>query len=190
MRLYPDYAEFCEIHANGEPQAVWTRLIADLETPVSAMLKIAHDQPMSFLLESVEGGAVRGRYSIIGFAPDLIWRAQGDRAEINRTPTRNPDKFEACEGGTLEALRDLLEASRIDLPPSLPPMALGIFGYMGYDTVRLIERLPDAQPRSDRHPRCAPDPPDGDGDLRCGEGRDHGGHPCAPAKAPIGQDRL
>ena len=146
MRLYPDFAEFSQIHARGEPQAVWTRLVADLETPVSAMLKLAHDQPMSFLLESVEGGAVRGRYSIIGFAPDLIWRAHGDKAEINRSPAKTPDKFEPCEGGTLEALRALLAESRIDLPPTLPPMALGIFGYMGYDTVRLIEKLPEANP--------------------------------------------
>jgi anthranilate synthase component 1 len=146
MRLYPDFAAFSEIYARGEPQAVWTRLIADLETPVSAMLKLAHDQPMSVLLESVEGGAVRGRYSIIGFAPDLIWRARGDEAEMNRSPSRNPDKFERCRDGTLAALRDLLEESRIDLPPTLPPMALGIFGYMGYDTVRLIERLPEPNP--------------------------------------------
>jgi anthranilate synthase component 1 len=146
MRLYPDFAEFSRIHARAEPQAVWTRLVADLETPVSAMLKLAHDQPMSFLLESVEGGAVRGRYSIIGFAPDLIWRAHGDRAEINRNPARAPEKFEPCPGGTLQALRDLLAESAINLPDSLPPMALGIFGYMGYDTVRLIERLPADKP--------------------------------------------
>jgi anthranilate synthase component 1 len=108
MRLYPDFAEFSKLYSRGEPQAVWTRLIADLETPVSAMLKLAHAQPMSFLLESVEGGAVRGRYSIIGFAPDLIWRAHGDAAEINRSPSRNPDKFEPCEGGTLAAFLKLI----------------------------------------------------------------------------------
>jgi anthranilate synthase component I len=146
MRLYPDFAAFSQTYSAGKPQAVWTRLVADLETPVSAMLKLAHDQPMSFLLESVEGGAVRGRYSIIGFAPDLIWRAQGNEARINRSPARNPEKFETCAGGTLEALRALLEESRIDLPPTLPPMALGIFGYMGYDTVRLIEKLPEPNP--------------------------------------------
>jgi anthranilate synthase component I len=146
MRLYPEFAEFSKTYAKGEPQAVWTRLIADLETPVSAMLKLAHDQPMAFLLESVEGGAVRGRYSIIGFAPDLIWRAHGTKAEINRAPSRNPEKFEPCEGGTLEALRALLAESAVALPASLPPMALGIFGYMGYDTVRLIEKLPEPNP--------------------------------------------
>ncbi len=146
MRLYPDFAEFAERYKNGEPQAVWTRLVADLETPVSAMLKIAAHKPMSFLLESVEGGTVRGRYSVIGFAPDIIWRARDDHAEINRTPSRSLHRFTACKGGTLESLRALLAESRVDLPPELPPMALGVFGYMGYDTVRLIERLPEPNP--------------------------------------------
>jgi anthranilate synthase component I len=146
MRLYPDFAEFVERYDNGEPQVVWTRLIADLETPVSAMLKLAADEPMSFLLESVEGGAVRGRYSVIGFAPDVVWRAHGDQAEINRAPTKSLDKFTKCKDGTLASLRAFLAESHINLPESLPPMAAGIFGYMGYDTVRLIERLPKPNP--------------------------------------------
>jgi anthranilate synthase component 1 len=146
MRLYPGFDEFAETYDRGEPQAVWTRLIADLETPVSAMLKLGADQPMSFLLESVEGGAVRGRYSVIGFAPDIVWRAFGDQAEINRAPAKSVDKFVKCNGGTLSSLRNLLEESRIALPAGLPPMALGVFGYMGYDTVRLIETLPKPNP--------------------------------------------
>jgi anthranilate synthase component 1 len=146
MRLYPGFDEFAETYKKGEPQAVWTRLIADLETPVSAMLKLGADRPMSFLLESVEGGAVRGRYSVIGFAPDIVWRAFGNEAEINRTPAKSPNGFTKCKGGTLASLRSLLEESRIDLPSSLPPMALGVFGYMGYDTVRLIETLAEPNP--------------------------------------------
>ena len=146
MRLHPGFDDFAKTYNEGKPQAVWTRLIADLETPVSAMLKLGADKPMSFLLESVEGGAVRGRYSVLGFDPDIIWRATGDQAEINRNPGRSPDKFAKCKGGTLKALRTLLEDSRIDLPDSLPPMALGVFGYMGYDMVRLIEELPEPNP--------------------------------------------
>jgi anthranilate synthase component 1 len=146
MRLHPGFDDFAKAYDEGKPQAVWTRLIADLETPVSAMLKLGADKPMSFLLESVEGGAVRGRYSVLGFDPDIVWRASGDRAEINRNPARSPNKFTKCDGGTLEALRALLEESRIDLPESLPPMALGVFGYMGYDVVRLIEELPEPNP--------------------------------------------
>lgn len=146
MRLYPDFDEFAKRYKQGEPQAVWTSLVADLETPVSAMLKLCSDKPMSILLESVEGGAVRGRYSVIGFAPDIVWRARGDKAEINRTPGKSADKFTPCKEGTLASLRALLAESRVDLPECLPPMALGVFGYMGYDTVRLIERLPEANP--------------------------------------------
>ncbi len=101
---------------------------------------------MTFLLESVEGGAVRGRYSIIGLRPDIVWRAAGNRAEINRDPLRRPDAFEPEAKPTLEALRALLAESRIEVPEGLPPMASGVFGYMGYDTVRLIEELPNMRP--------------------------------------------
>ncbi|MEZ5815678.1 MAG: anthranilate synthase component I [Hyphomicrobiaceae bacterium] len=125
---------------------VWARLVADLETPVSAMLKLSHGRPMSFLLESVEGGAVRGRYSVIGLEPDIVWRAFADRAEINTSPSERPDAFVAEPRPTLASLRDLLERSRIELPPDLPPMAAGVFGYMGYDTVRLVESLPHIPP--------------------------------------------
>ena len=143
MNLQPDFRAFAETHDSGKPQLVWTRLVADLETPVSAMLKLCGDDPNTFLLESVEGGAARGRYSIIGLKPDAIWRAQGDRAEINTVAQTRPDAFKPCRGGTLEALRAFLAASRIETPESLPPMSAGVFGYMGYDTVRLVEDLPN-----------------------------------------------
>lgn len=146
MRIEPDFDEFSRRYDAGEAQVVWTRLVADLETPVSAMLKLAADQPMSFLLESVEGGETRGRYSILGFKPDIVWRAYGNKAEINTQPGTRPDAFKPCNSPTLDALRELLASSRIDLPPSLPPMSAGVFGYMGYDTVRLIEHLPDSRP--------------------------------------------
>ena len=90
MPASPDFDAFAARYAVGEPQVVSIRLVADLETPVSAMLKLAGDKPNSFLLESVEGGATRGRYSFIGFAPDLIWRCDGGRAAINRNPDDDP----------------------------------------------------------------------------------------------------
>ena len=153
----PDAAQFARLYDDGRSQVVWTRLVADLETPVSAYLKLtraggeeappdATGRPMSFLLESVEGGASRGRYSVIGLEPDLIWRAHGDVAAVNRQPGTRRGAFKTVAGGTLAALRALLAESRIDLPESLPPMAAGVFGYMGYDTVRLIERLPNQRP--------------------------------------------
>ena len=142
----PARSAFTARYRKGEPQVVWARLVADLETPVSAMLKLGQGRPFSCLLESVEGGAVRGRYSIIGIAPDVVWRAFGDRAEINRQAETDPDAFEAEKGPALESLRALLAQSRIDLPAELPPIAAGVLGYMGYDTVRLIEHLPNPRP--------------------------------------------
>jgi anthranilate synthase component 1 len=142
----PALAGFAGRYRAGHAQVVWTRLVADLETPVSAMLKLSDGRPMSCLLESVEGGAVRGRYSIIGLAPDIVWRTFADTAEINTRPQTHAHAFEPEAKPPLQSLRELLDASRIDLPPELPPIAAGIIGYMGYDTVRLVERLPSAPP--------------------------------------------
>jgi anthranilate synthase component 1 len=146
MQIEPQAAAFAKRYAQGDAQVVWTTLVADLETPVSAFLKIAGGRPLSFLLESVEGGAVRGRYSIIGLEPDLIWRTVAGRAEINRSPRRADDGFTPCNEAPLTALRALLAESRIALPDALPPMAAGIFGYLGYDMVRLVEELPEPNP--------------------------------------------
>jgi anthranilate synthase component 1 len=139
MLVEPSAEEFAARYERGEPQVAWTTLVADLETPVSAFLKVASGKPMSFLLESVEGGAVRGRYSIIGLEPDFIVRVAGRRAEINRKASSDPKAFAPLAAEPLEALRNFISESRIALPDALPPMAAGVFGYLGYDTVRLME---------------------------------------------------
>src|SRR3984957_9028500 len=146
MLVEPPAEEFTARYDAGKPQVAWTTLVADLETPVSAFLKIANGKPMSFLLESVEGGAVRGRYSIIGLDPDLIVRADGRRAEINRKASNDPRAFTPLATAPLDALRDFIAESRIALPDALPPMAAGVFGYLGYDMVRLMEDLPAPGP--------------------------------------------
>ena len=148
MQFEPSAELFAARYAAGEPQVVSTTLVADLETPVSAFLKIAGSRPLSFLLESVEDGAVRGRYSIIGLEPDVIFRINGRRAEINRVAQTEPGTFTTLNDAPLVALRSFLVESRITLPDGLPPMAAGVFGYLGYDIVRLIEDLPP--PRNDR----------------------------------------
>ncbi len=141
------YGAFAERYETGEPQVVHTRLVADLETPVSAFLKLRDMSPHAFLLESVEGGAVRGRYSLIGLKPDLVWKVEGGRAFINREALADVKApFTPQETPPLASLRDLLKESRINLPEDLPPMSAGLFGYMGYDMVRLIERLPEPNP--------------------------------------------
>ncbi|MGH6883020.1 MAG: anthranilate synthase component I, partial [Hypericibacter sp.] len=146
MRVEPSLEDVEARYRAGQPTVVWTRLVADLETPVSAMLKLCDGKPNSFLLESVEGGAVRGRYSLIGLQPDLIWRCHGDKAEINRQARFDASRFESVSGGAIASLRALIEESKIELPAGLPPMAAGLFGYLGYDMVRLMEKLPDIQP--------------------------------------------
>jgi anthranilate synthase component I len=146
MQIEPSGDAFAERYARGEAQVVWTTLVSDLETPVSAFLKIAGGQPMSFLLESVEGGAVRGRYSVIGLKPDLIWRSNAGHAEINRSAQSKSGTFARSKEPPLVALRALITESRITLPDGLPPMAAGVFGYLGYDMVRLMEELPAPNP--------------------------------------------
>src|SRR5260221_4886913 len=146
MQIEPSETAFAARYGRGEAQVVWTTLVADLETPVSAFLKLGGGKAMSFLLESVEGGAVRGRYSIIGLEPDLIFRASGRKAEINRNARTKADLFAPCPEPPLQALRTLIPESRIALPDSLPPMSAVVFGYLGYDTVRLMEDLPPPNP--------------------------------------------
>ncbi|MSO75717.1 MAG: anthranilate synthase component I [Alphaproteobacteria bacterium] len=145
--MLPNFPDFARRFQAGKPQVMWTNFVADLETPVSVLLKLADGRPNSFLLESVEGGAIRGRYSIVGLKPDLIWRCRGIQAEINRRARIDPTVFEPCPEGALDSLRALISDCRIeDLPPNLPPMAAGLVGYMAYDMVRLIEHLPDVNP--------------------------------------------
>ncbi len=147
MMAAHDFDDFARRYASGRASVVQTTLVADLETPVSAYLKLAAGRSGNmFLLESVEGGAQRGRYSMIGLDPDVVWRSSGEGSEINRRASSEPDAFVPCPGKPLAALRALLAESRIDLPPGLPPMSAGVFGYLGYDMVRQMERLAPAKP--------------------------------------------
>src|SRR5512142_1777936 len=93
MAIEPDFPAFARNYDAGRPQALHARLIADLETPVSAFLKLGEGRDNAFLLESVQGGEARGRYSIIGLKPDLIWRCRNGKAEINRNARATPGTF-------------------------------------------------------------------------------------------------
>jgi anthranilate synthase component 1 len=146
MALSPDFETFRKAHEAGRNQIVWTRLAADLDTPVSLMLKLSGAGRHAFMLESVTGGEVRGRYSIIGMNPDLIWDCRGTRSRINRAARYDEEAFEDLPGDPLDTLRTLLAESRIDLPEDLPAASAGLFGYLGYDMIRLVERLPQAKP--------------------------------------------
>ncbi len=126
----------------NRPALIWRSEVADTETPVSAYLKLHEVGRGDFLLESVEGGAVRGRYSLIGLAPDLLFRADGNVATINREWLTDRDAFHPVDGGTVSAMRALVAACQIDVPEGLPGTLACLVGYFAYETIGLIEALP------------------------------------------------
>jgi len=146
MKLEPSFEAFERGWAEGRNQIVHARIAADLDTPVSLMLKLAEARADTFMLESVTGGEVRGRYSVVGMKPDLIWQCHGDKSRINREARFDPAAFTPLDGHPLDTLRALIAESRVDLPEGLPAIASGLFGYLGYDMIRLVEHLPDVNP--------------------------------------------
>lgn len=146
MAQLSDFEAFRAAWERGENQLVHARLAADLDTPVSVMLKLTDAGRDAFILESVTGGEVRGRYSIIGMKPDLVWECHGKQSRINRAARYDRDTFEPVEAAPLDAIRALLAESAIDMPADLPAAAAGLFGYLGYDMIRLVEHLPDVNP--------------------------------------------
>ncbi len=131
--------------ARGEPALVWRRIIADSDTPVGAARRLIVPGRGDFLLESVEGGEVRGRYSLLGLDPDLVFRARGAAAEVNRDWKRDPESFIPLAGDALAELRALAATCRINpMPEGLPPALACLVGYFGYETIGLVETLPRA----------------------------------------------
>jgi anthranilate synthase component I len=126
----------------GQAALVWRDLIADTETAVSAAVKLFEEGRGDFILESVEGSAVRGRYSLLGIAPDLVFRADGEAAEINRHWMTDRAAFAPAEADTLTTLRALVQSCRIDMPAELPPAFACLVGHFGYETIGLVEKLP------------------------------------------------
>ncbi len=142
-----DFDEFSRRYVLGEPQVLFRSLVADLDTPVSAFMKVTKGEKYCCLLESVEGGDTRGRYSIIGLKPDIIWRNDGRTTEICRSVLEGVEPvYEKMSGEPLDCLRQLIDDSLIELPHPLPPMAAGLVGYMAYDMVRQMEDIGPARP--------------------------------------------
>lgn len=146
MQLSPSFAEFEAGWTAGKNQIVWARLAADLDTPVSLMLKLGDARADTFMLESVTGGEIRGRYSVVGMKPDLVWQCHGDKSRINRQARFDRQTFADLPGHPLQTLRDLLAECRIEMPEGLPAVSAGLFGYLGYDMIRLVEHLPQVNP--------------------------------------------
>ena len=146
MKLDPSFEDFEAAWARGENQLVYARLAADLDTPVSLMLKLGDARTDTFMLESVTGGEIRGRYSVVGMKPDLIWQCRGPQALINREARFDAGAFAPLPGAPLDSLRALIAESRITMPDGLPAISAGLFGYLGYDMIRLVEHLPNINP--------------------------------------------
>ena len=146
MIYQPNLKTFNQVINKNKSHVIWTTLVADLDTPVSTMIRIGQNSPYSFLLESVEGGDTKGRYSILGLNPDLIWRSFGNKAEINYDPEKSLDKFIPEVKDTFSSLRELMKISKIKIPKNLPPMASGLVGYLGFDNIKLIEKIPTNNP--------------------------------------------
>ncbi len=142
LEVLPNFDTFKNNYQAGKPQIIWTRLVNDLDTPVSAFLKLAQNKPYAFLFESVQGGEQRGRYSVLGFSPDLIWKANSKTCEVSR----DGGPFVQQTSEPLSSLRQIQAESELDIPTELPPMAAGLFGYLGYDMIRLVENLPMPNP--------------------------------------------
>ena len=137
------FDSFATAYDAGRAQIVFRRVVADLETPIGAYLKLSEGRQNTFLLESVQDGATRGRYSMIGFDPDVILKVEAGKASLNRNAGLTPDAFTPLDTPPLEALRALVAESQADVPEGLPSTAAGIYGYLGYEMVRLMEVLPD-----------------------------------------------
>ena len=142
MTVSPNFSDFQKEYEAGRNQVVFSKLTSDLETPVSIMLKLAGAKKNSFILESVTGGETRGRYSIIGMEPDLIWKCEGNHSFYSS----GKDEFTNIKGNPLTVFRNILEQSKINLPDDLPQASAGLFGYFGYDMVRHVEDLTNINP--------------------------------------------
>ncbi len=128
----------------GEPALIWRKQVADTETPVSAALKLMVAERGDFLLESVEGGETRGRHSLIGLSPDLVFRADDRKAAINSQWLTDREAFVEEQAESLDALRTLVKRCQMDVPDGLPSALACLVGYFGYETIGLVEKLPRA----------------------------------------------
>jgi anthranilate synthase component 1 len=144
-RLRPSRDEFHALARQATVVPVWAELLADLETPVAAFAKLVGDDT-GFLLESVEHGERWSRFSFVGRRPRATLLLRDGRVEIDgELPAGIP-----TDRGMLAAIEALLDVYRAPLLPDLPPLQGGVMGYLGYDVVREVERLPGVA-HDDRH---------------------------------------
>ena len=148
MNIYPVYKDYIKKYKAFNNQVLWSSIVSDLDTPVSAYMKLCNEDNNSFLLESVEDGRSKGRYSIVGFNPDIIWKCNNNIVKINYEAQINPKKFLIVNENPFVSLRRIIKISKIKMPVNLPPISAGLIGYMGFDMIRFVEMLPPKKPTS------------------------------------------
>jgi anthranilate synthase component 1 len=149
LSFRPDPGEFAALAKEHAIVPVWCEVVADTLTPVSCFANVVGDGE-GFLLESVEGGERWGRYSFVGRRPLATLTARG--SSVVATGQLG---LSSSEGGILAAVEDLVARFQSPNLGGLPPLHGGLVGYLGYDVVREVERLPDAPADDLGHPDAA-----------------------------------
>ena len=143
MDFFPSFNEFNKKIKNQQNQIVYTKFSADLDTPVSLILKLAKNEKNSFLLESVTGGEIKGRYSVLGMKPDLIWKCNLKESKINRNVLKKSNNFFKQKESPINALKSLIQECEVKIPDNLPAMSAGLFGYLSYEMMNLVKEVSD-----------------------------------------------
>ena len=131
-------SKFIENYHSEIPQIIQKELIADIETTISSLLKIARDEKYSFLLESVEGGDQRGRFSLLGYKPDLIWEVKNNKVTL-KSLDKNLD-LSFLSNQPIQSIKELISFSKIERDKNAPPFPI-LVGYLGYPMIRLMENI-------------------------------------------------
>ncbi|MEG3637693.1 anthranilate synthase component I [Magnetococcus sp. PR-3] len=141
--IQPSFEDFQALTAKGNLIPIYREIMADLDTPVTAYMKIAAQSKYSFLLESVQGGEKWGRYCLIGVQPKALFEARGKQIKLHNL--RTGEITESQSDNPTFALRDLMNTHQ-PVPTDDLPCFGGAVGYLGYDTVRYYEQIPDENP--------------------------------------------
>ncbi len=135
--LQPDIDLFKKNYMAGKKQVLYASFASDVHTPVSSLIKLQKEKYL-FLFESVEKGSQKGRYSVIGLKPDLIWECKGNICKINEV---NKKKESDKTTSPLSSLRNFFKKHKFQMPDNLPSISSGFFGFLGYEMIRHFENV-------------------------------------------------
>tara|TARA_X000001036_G_scaffold287149_1_gene266747 strand:+ start:50 stop:1552 length:1503 start_codon:yes stop_codon:yes gene_type:complete len=137
--LNPDLALFKKNYNLGVNQILFTSFAADVHTPISSLIKLQNEKYV-FLFESVEKGSQKGRYSVIGLKPDLIWECKENKCTIFNN-NKIKEEFTGENFEPLKSLREIIKRNKLKIPENLPSISCGLFGYLGYEMIQYFENV-------------------------------------------------